>query len=315
MTPMDENELRRELAQVTVPQRDDSALTASVIARGRGIKRRRGIVAALAVALVAVGGIGLGVSLMPGETTAPATASPSPVPSTSPSQTQTPTVQSPSPTLPAPSASASPSPAAPAFTPVWTDPGKLPGQVGDLGGRALPLDSHEPAIAEESLEAQDTEVFCLQEPLTFPALTQLTGGHTMVLNAPTSVEWQTVLIFRDEASAVEFMAQLREQGQACLDAGITEPTVADGIAYRSVPTFRDLEDLGDEGTVLGGYSEVSHDDQRSWGLAPDASAGFWAREGNVVGAAFLGGEAAGDMAVNETVGKELLANLEQILEG
>ena len=86
MTPMDENELRRELAQVTVPQRDDSALTASVIARGRGIKRRRGIVAALAVALVAVGGIGLGVSLMPGETTAPATASPSPAPS---SATQT----------------------------------------------------------------------------------------------------------------------------------------------------------------------------------------------------------------------------------
>ena len=87
MTPMDENELRRELAQVTVPQRDDSALTASVIARGRGIKRRRGIVAALAAALVAVGGIGLGASLMPGETTAPATASPSPAPSTSPSQT------------------------------------------------------------------------------------------------------------------------------------------------------------------------------------------------------------------------------------
>ncbi|MFT3889216.1 MAG: hypothetical protein QM713_13785 [Arachnia sp.] len=277
MSPMTETELRHELAHVPLLQPDDSALGTTIASRGRRVRRRNNTAAALAVTLVAAGGVGLGIALLK---PAPTVATPQP--------THTP-------------------------APVWADQTKLPGQAGDVGGRMLPLDSAQPG-AEETITTENVSILCIDEPLTFPALERLTGGRSVVSTSPVSAEWQSVLVFRSEADAATFMAELRQQAEACHRAGPTDPETKPGeLTTRSVPVLHELDGIGAEGLAFGGYGEISSDGGTTWGLASDAVMSFWGREGNVVAMSQLGGESMGDMSADNEIAPELRAAVEEIL--
>lgn len=323
MTPMNEPELRRELSQVDLPTPiDNSSLADAVIRRGRGVKRRRVAVAAIAALAVVAGGVGLGVATLPGQKAMPAEPTPTPSVTTAPTGSPSPAVTStPDPSPGAQSPTSTPSgpttgSPAPGVAP-WDDPQNLPDNYGSLEGHPLPLD---PRVGEKNDETEVSttklQLTCQQQPFTMPTLSALTGGRSLVLSGPTYARWESVLVFGTEAQALAFVDEVRSQAKACAAAGPTDPKPVSGVdsmTNRSVPVYHDDETLGTGGFSFGGYTEVSYDDGATYTLAPDASITFLARSGNVVAVTQDGGEGAGDMSTDTGIASELSSTLKQIL--
>ncbi|AQP47536.1 hypothetical protein BW730_08575 [Tessaracoccus aquimaris] len=304
MTPMNEPELRRELSQIDVPTPiDNASLAASVIGRGRGIKRRRGAIAAVVALAVVAGGVGVGIATLPRRDALPA--EPTPTPSIT--------------VVPTPSASAPPevTPTAQPPAPVWTDLEHLPDNVGSLGDRGLPLDPRVGESSDEgSVEHATMQLMCQQVAFRLEALGTITGGRTIVDSAPTSAQWQSILVFGSEQDAADFMAQARGKAQECMAAGTTPAEPVEGVEdmfNRSVPVYHDDETLGTDGVIFGSYAEVSNDGGTTFAPAPDAVITYVAREANVVAVAQLGGEGAGDMSTEPGIDDELRTVIGQIL--
>lgn len=318
MTPMNEPELRRELSQIDVPTPiDNASLAASVIGRGRGIKRRRGAIAAVAALAVVAGGVGIGIATQPRQNALPAEPTPTPsitaapTPSVSAKPTGTPAATQ------TPEATPEVTPSMQPPAPVWTDLQNLPDDVGSLGDRGLPLDPRVGETSDEgSVERATMQLTCHQQPFTLEALGTITGGRTIVESAPTSAHWQSILVFGSEQDAADFMAQARGKAEECHAAGTTPAEPVEGVEdmfNRSVPVYHDDETLGTDGVIFGGYAEVSNDGGTTFAPAPDAVITYLARDANVVAVAQLGGEGAGDMSAEPGIDQELRSVIGQIL--
>ncbi len=280
MTPMDEAELRRELTAVDVAPRDDSALADTVIRRGTGIRRRRRVVGALAVVLIA-GGIGIGAALLPGRDAVPA------------DPTQTPTV---SVTTPA----------------AWTDLTRLPGRYGTVDALRLPLDGATTApdvtVAEAPYPLQ-----CDRQGLSLTTLGALRAGRTMQLGAPTTGEVESVLLFRDADAAGAFMQELRTALEGC-QAGVDREPVADGDRlHRVVPVLETPEGPGEERLAAGVFVQFSLDGGVTWVESTEASVEYWVRAGDRVALVALSGEHVGDLTQDPAVMGDLDGRITQIL--
>lgn len=280
MSPMNETELRQELARVDVGYHDDFGLSHDVIDRGRRVRRRRTVAVTAAFVLLAGGGIGIAASAWMPRQTIPA----SPVPSVS--------VPAPLPT----ESPGSPDATSPAATlPTWTDTRRLPDRFGDVTGLKLPLD------AETSTEWRTVEphenypISCGGQRLAIDALRKVVAGRNLTSSGQESFDGQAVLRFASAADAESFMNELWVAARDCSQRGPSDPEPSDlGMVVREASVFADgFGEIGDESFAFGTYTEASEDGGRTWTPFFGAGLSVWARQGDRVALAEVGGEMGG----------------------
>lgn len=307
MTPMDDNELRRELAayEPTLDTPDD-ALSRGAIQRGRQTMRRRtaiGVVAA--VVLVAVGA-GLALQFLPARDVVPAEPpSPTPVPSETqsapPEESTEPTTES---SPPEQSESVTPPPPSPSTTetvegiPRWDKTDRLPGEFGDT--LIAPLHWEGGAEGDQSAWKVDDEFVlrCGEEVLDVQSLAAATGGKTIVSEGPETGLNEAVVEFAEMTEAQAFLEELQRLATEC---AAKEPVARESDDPES-PTLRTrmavhpLPELGDEadGFAWTTWEEAQLEEGDDFVEFPGGTITAWARNGQVVTMAGNGGEYIGD---------------------
>ncbi|WP_232548658.1 hypothetical protein [Propioniciclava soli] len=302
MSPINENELRNELWYAhDGAEPDTDRLTASVLQRGRTVRRNRTIAGGLA-AVVLLGGATFGIgSLLENTTqrgvpvsevsptpTATTTASPSPTPSTSPGTTPTPGSPT-SATTPAGDQTPPADPPASA-TPAWpdyTDNGIFPADFGDLGGFRL-LHEGTPATDEVTAWEEESPVvrFCDQAP---GALVEVEAGRHIQARGPAGMGWdESVLVFRTEQAAIDFLDQVRSYEYSDEACSRDEQTPG----WRDQWALAELNDLGDDAIGLSWWTQAEVDG--TWADAPGGSLSVSVRQGRAVYTGLTFGEYVGD---------------------
>lgn len=302
MTPMDESELRDELrhADAGVGPRPD-ALSASVIKRGRGVRQRRTVMAGVTAILLVGTGIGLGSAL----NGANRDAIPAGTPSASPSSTQTHSVSpTPAPTVtPTPTATATTTATAtvtvtvPATSnvppaPTYDASLGLPTDFGDVGDAKMP---HEISGAG-TWNLAEVRVGCGSTPFTLPALGQLAGGKSAVVESEgESYGSESVLVFTSEAAAAEFMTQLSQEMRACVAEGPTLDEPSQGSPVLRNHKALHVDPTRPDALTLSFWTEAQLEGDDQWGTYPGGDFSYWARKGAVVIRAEWAGEYVGDI--------------------
>lgn len=315
MSPIDENELRDELwFAEPATHTDPDALGAAVITRGRAVRRQRRTLASVAaVAVIGMAGFGIW-NVMPGMTrdavpaqspTPSPTETRSPTPSPSTSASSTPTARPSGTPSARPTASATPSGTPSGLAP-WPEQTTLPGRYGDVGSFTL--------LHDGSSGWETGNVFygsCVTNSTGFSALRDLEAGHA--LNTTGEGEGgssEAILVFRSEASARDFMNQLRTHAMACEQAPLPE---TGDPGYPRTNHRSGAYDAGDEGLRIGAFDEMYMDGE--WRVLPGASQELWARRGRAVTMASSGGEYVGDIyETRPDVIADLRAALDHALE-
>ncbi|MDO5676846.1 MAG: hypothetical protein Q4G35_04980 [Propionibacteriaceae bacterium] len=332
MTPIDEFELRRELAAAE-PTVGTSAqnLGASAIKRGKAVQRRRTGVAVVATLALVAGGVGLASQFLPNRDVQPA----EPLPQVTVSPSTTPTAAEstdvappPEQTVPQTDPAMEPVTAdptspgavdAPPPVPTWTSVTKLPGEFGDMGGLA-PL--HWQAPPEGDTEAwtvgDEYTIPCGSGPLEIPALGSVTAGKTTGALGPESFSVESVLVFTDQDAAISFMQQLEAAAKACVDAGPAEPTQADEYSpiIQTNRAIKWVPDLGDYALAYTSWDrgKIEATDENYVDF-PNGSISLWVRTGNVVAMADTSGEFVGNPMNNPEALDWLMPAIDHVFKG
>lgn len=311
MTPIDEFELRRELAATEPPAgASGTQLSSAAIRRGRTVQRRRTAVAVMATLLVVGSGIGIATMVLPGRGTTPA--EPLPQPSvTAPVETPTtpPDTTAPETTVPVETDTPTGAPTEPR----WNAVDRLPGEFGSTGD-AAPLHWQTPAEGDNAAwESSDEYVFvCGETPIEVSTLAAATGGKTTSAVGPESVNSESVLTFATEDEAADFLAQLRQLVSQCAEQPphVQEPMDEYSPTVRTHVAVADEAKWGEDAFVWSTWTEAALSEGEDFQSFPGGSIGVWARNGNLVAMASHGGEYLG----NPTENSEYLAELDPALE-
>lgn len=328
MTPIDPNELRRELMSVDPGHGTRPGdLGTQVIQRGRAVKRQRTAVAAFAAFALVAGGFGLAQVLplggrdavpavpvvsttaadpTPTPTTEPVPTTMGPVPTTTPEPTPSvdPTTAPPeplvSPTVIAtePGEGQSPVTDPPVPDPIWTDTAFIPGEVGDVGGLTL-LHDGEPTIEGETSGWQPRQLIgtgcSALEHFDLQSLLQLEGSRHIEVTGPEYSNAEGVLVFRSEAGAIQFMDEYRTSVAQCV---AMEPEVmpegAGAYDSRVVLTSHELNGVAQEAFTFGSHSQWEMD-PGVWTDTPGGWFSVLARQGDTVILVEAAGEYVGDI--------------------
>lgn len=316
MTPIGENELRRELAAADAPVGPSTEdLSSTVIRRGRGVQRRRAGVAVAATLALLAGGVTVANQFLPQRSTQPAEPLPPVVTSQSPAVPDTPTP------IPPPVTETTASDVEPATAP-WHSTSRLPGVFGDIGALA-PLHWEAPAEGDSEAwgAAGDFVLSCAGEDLTIPALTSVTAGRTIGSLGPESVSNESVLIFATQDAAIAFMQQLEAGGRDCAARSPWLPKQPSGTEPVQYPIVRTnwavsyVPDLADYAFTWRTWDEAVLDDSdETFVEFPGGSATVWVRQGNVVMMAGFSGELVGDPANQPDMLEQLMPAIDHVRE-
>ncbi len=273
MSPIDENELRDELWFATPasgPRPD--ALGAAVITRGRGVRRRRVAAASLAaVAVVALAGVGVWNVLPRGDQHAV------------PAQTPTATAVSPVPR-----------------------PGMIPADSGTaLRDRPLPLEKDPVPDEMGPVESHEESVTCADgRVVDLPSLAGLDAsrlrGRT---DAGDGYRQDGVLVFRSEADASAFMAELGRTLAACDPVGPpgdNTGTPEEPVIERTRMATGPGTDPGQAAFSVRTWIERNVDG--AWLEAPGGTLILWGQRGRTVAFHSYSGEYVGDPLAHSTPG-------------
>lgn len=341
MSPIDKNELRDELRRAGADAPASPELGPLAIARGRAIRRRRGVVATAAVAVVAVSGATLWATLPrePREAVPIQTPTLSPTPSASPTVSDSPTPTPPPTAAPTPSGTPSaPGTIAPRRTPSgaatttaprptgsgtarpsasgtapaarWGKTIEAPGRFGDLGTFRLAGDAA-PGRAASGWTAQDSTIlYCSPTGrVTLSAMADVVAGRNLVSAEGESTRGQGVLLFATEASARSFLAQVRAGVEAC---GKQQPSAGAEGDGRQVMSVSTPSGLGQQALVTGGHAQMYVGG--AWTDAPGGDATLWVRQGRAVTYALEGGEFLGPVwSGRADIAAELRGTVQQAL--
>ena len=310
MTPIDENGLRDELwfaVPASAPAPD--ALGAAVLSRGRAVRRRRvALASAATVAVVALAGVGI-VNLLPGtgQTAVPAQTAPA-SPSVDP--TPSPTAVTPSPSATSrPSGTPSPRPSAtPSGTPSpgpstserpgAPHTGVIPADFGTaLADRALPPGEEAGTDELGPFGAQRLPIVCASSTeIDLPSLGGLEASRLRGrIEAGDASALDGVLLFRSEAEAVAFMAELQQKIGACAPVGEPGPNIGtpeDPIIERTLMASSTEPGLVADTFTVRYWTERELDG--TWHEAPGGTLDLWGRSGRLVAIHSTSGEYVGD---------------------